>query len=123
MAYRNVQQIAHRTLPMVRRELDKQLTVTVLIQVIVGCFTCLPFLVVNIFALSPNILNDQAFKYRVQIVYSIVLMLFCAYFSVSIHIIFRRKNYLYLWIRSISSSINLCTIQDSFQSIYTTKNN
>jgi hypothetical protein len=118
MAYRNVQQIAHRTLPMVRRELDKQLTVMVLIQVIVGCFTCLPFLVVNIFVLSPNILND-----RVQIVYSIVLMLFCAYFAVSIHIIFRRKNYLYLWIRSISSSINLYTIQDSFQSIYTTKNN
>jgi len=122
MAYRNVQQIAHRTLPMVRRELDKQLTVMVLIQVMVACFAYLPFFVVNIFVLSPNILNDPTFKYRVQMVYSIVLMLAYAYFAVSIHSISQRKEYfylilfsesilhLYLWIRSISSSIDLCII-------------
>jgi hypothetical protein len=33
LAYRNVQQIAYRTVPLVRRELDKQLTAMVLVQI------------------------------------------------------------------------------------------
>jgi uncharacterized membrane-anchored protein YitT (DUF2179 family) len=46
MAYRNVQQLAHRTLPLVRRELDKQLTVMVPVQGVVTFFTIAPYVVV-----------------------------------------------------------------------------
>ena len=39
LAYRNIQQMSHRTLPLARRELDTQLTVMVLMQVISALFT------------------------------------------------------------------------------------
>ena len=38
LAYRNVQQLAYRTVPLVRRELDKQLTKMVLVQVFCDIF-------------------------------------------------------------------------------------
>jgi hypothetical protein len=83
LAYRNVQQIAHRTLPLVRRELDKQLTVMVLMQVVVDCFSLLPYSIVNIFALNPNINNDPVYKETVQLSFSILLIIHYLYFSVS----------------------------------------
>ena len=42
MAYRNIQRISHRTAPLVRRELDKQLTTMVLVQVVINFFTNVP---------------------------------------------------------------------------------
>jgi hypothetical protein len=55
MAYRNVQQLAYRTIPLVRRELDKQLTLMVLVQVAANIFTLLPYTTANAVATNPNL--------------------------------------------------------------------
>jgi hypothetical protein len=51
MAYYNARHLAHRTVPLVRRELDKQLTVMVLVQVLINFCTLVPFSVVNIISM------------------------------------------------------------------------
>jgi hypothetical protein len=48
LAYRNVQHIAYRTIPLVRRELDKQLTVMVLVQVFCNVVFLTPSIIENI---------------------------------------------------------------------------
>jgi hypothetical protein len=45
LAYRNVKQIAHQTVPLIRRELDKQLTVMVLVQVFCDIFAVVPVII------------------------------------------------------------------------------
>ena len=57
MAYHNARHLSHRTLPLVRRELDKQLTVMVLVQVMINFCTYLPYSVQSMIALS--IQNDE----------------------------------------------------------------
>ena len=49
LAYRNVQQIAYRTVPLVRRELDKQLTTMVLVHVIYAAISVTPGAIFNLF--------------------------------------------------------------------------
>ncbi|CAF1159925.1 unnamed protein product [Adineta steineri] len=48
LAYRNVQQIAFRTIPLVRRELDKQLTTMVLVQIFYDAIVVTPSVFINI---------------------------------------------------------------------------
>ncbi|CAF0970484.1 unnamed protein product [Adineta steineri] len=58
LAYRNVHDLSYRTIPLVRRELDKQLTVIVLIQVISNFITAMPYAITNILTLNATIMND-----------------------------------------------------------------
>jgi hypothetical protein len=53
MAFYNARDLAHRTVPLVRRELDKQLTVMVLVQVLISVCFIVPFSIYN----TLNILN------------------------------------------------------------------
>lgn len=53
LAYRNVKQLSYRTVPLARRELDKQLTVMVLVQVVYNVFALLPYFIINILITSP----------------------------------------------------------------------
>lgn len=46
LAYRHVQDLAYRTIPLIRRELDKQLTSIVLIQVIFNFVAITPYIIV-----------------------------------------------------------------------------
>lgn len=55
MAYRNVQEVAYRTVPLVRRELDKQLTVMVLVHVAINIFTLLPYVTVTAISTYSNV--------------------------------------------------------------------
>jgi len=51
IAYRNIKQILYRTVPLVRRELDKQMTTIVLVQVIfnvIAITPCIILLLINI---------------------------------------------------------------------------
>ena len=48
LAYRNVQHLAYRTVPLVRRELDKQLTKMVLVQVFCDIFAVMPQVIYSI---------------------------------------------------------------------------
>ena len=67
MAHLNVKTIAHRTVPIVRRELDKQLTKMVLVQVVYNFFTTTPFAVVVIIGVSNSFINDQVIIARLQL--------------------------------------------------------
>jgi hypothetical protein len=86
MAYRNVQQLAHYALPLVRRELDKQLTVMVLIEVVVNFFSVIPFTITNVFQLNINLYNDPVVKAQIQLSYNITTIISYLYFAVSISI-------------------------------------
>ncbi|CAF1338977.1 unnamed protein product [Adineta steineri] len=55
LAYRNVRQIPYRTVPLVRRELDKQLTSMVLIQVVYKTLVVLPYVTILFILLTANI--------------------------------------------------------------------
>ncbi|CAF1257106.1 unnamed protein product [Rotaria sp. Silwood1] len=59
LAYYNVRQLTYRTLPLVRRELDKQLTVMVLVQVATNFFTLTPFNILSALSLNKSIMSDQ----------------------------------------------------------------
>ncbi|CAF1645191.1 unnamed protein product [Adineta ricciae] len=58
LAYRNVRQISYRTVPLVRRELDKQLTNMVLIQIIFSFFFLLPYLIASFISVVGNAFDD-----------------------------------------------------------------
>ncbi|CAF1255551.1 unnamed protein product [Rotaria sp. Silwood1] len=58
LAYRNVQKLSYRTLPLVRRRLDKQLTMMVLTQVVFNFFAITPYTVINAIMLDPYITQD-----------------------------------------------------------------
>ncbi|CAF1454665.1 unnamed protein product, partial [Rotaria sordida] len=75
LAYRNVQQLSHRTLPLVRRQLDKQLTVMVLVQVIVAFFTVLPNTITYPFTISPQLTRDPFTSSLLQFINSLTICL------------------------------------------------
>jgi hypothetical protein len=84
LAFRNVQQIAYRTNPLVRRELDKQLTAMVLVQVLVNFITIMPDVVSYILLLNNNLKANSVIYARINFAYTISLCLFYVSFSVRI---------------------------------------
>ncbi|CAF3437460.1 unnamed protein product [Rotaria sp. Silwood1] len=74
LAYWNVRQIPYRTVPLVRRELDKQLTSMVLVQVVFNCFTILPYIICLFLVdtLDPNSMSmnmsDLGFGQHISII-------------------------------------------------------
>jgi hypothetical protein len=62
LAYRNVRQIPYRTVPLVRRELDKQLTSMVLVQVVHNFLVLVPYISVIVVLFSVNV-NAQSLNY------------------------------------------------------------
>ncbi len=134
MAYLNLQQLAHYALSLVRRELDKQLTTMVLAQIFVSSYADLPFITVNTLQLSMNLNNDPVVKGQILMSYNITLTFSYLYYAVSInwsnfnlnflfYIILESILHIYLCIRTISSSIDSCIIQDSSESMQTTNKN
>ena len=83
LASRNVQQLTRRTVPLVRRELDKQLTKMVLGQVVLNCFTSIPAFIINALIVNPNITTDPIIWAKLQFSFSITLLFFYSYFAVS----------------------------------------
>jgi len=83
LAYRNVQQIAYRTVPLVRRELDKQLTVMVLVQVIINLFTNVPFVTMNALIYAIISITNSIITDIIQFIDSMLSIIFYTYFAVS----------------------------------------
>jgi len=83
MAYRNVQQIAYRTVPLVRRELDKQLTTMVLVQVIINLFTNVPCSTLNTLLFAVNTIKDPVVFQKVYFAFLVSVIFFYSYFAVS----------------------------------------
>jgi len=85
MAYLNLQQLAHYTLPLVRRELDKQLTVMVLAQVVVNCFAILPYTIMYAVQLNTDPNLNPVLAAQIQLAYNTTIIISYLYFAVSIN--------------------------------------
>ena len=82
--YRNVQQTAYRTIPLVRRELDKQLTIMVLVQDVFTFFTLLPIMTLGFISLNPRIIQNPLIDAEFQLANSTAVAFYYLYFAVSI---------------------------------------
>ncbi|CAF1184265.1 unnamed protein product [Adineta steineri] len=67
LAYQNVRQLSHRILPLIRRQLDKQLTTMVLLQVIFNFFALVPPLITTILLLQNNLIKDPVILAQIQL--------------------------------------------------------
>ncbi|CAF1250171.1 unnamed protein product [Adineta steineri] len=86
MAYYNTQQFTFYTIPLVRRELDKQLTTMVLVQVAVSFFVLLPYCIVYILTLNTSLNSDPVVNAEIQLSSNITLIMYYLYFAVNIHL-------------------------------------
>ncbi|UJR19416.1 hypothetical protein I4U23_022546 [Adineta vaga] len=80
LAYRNIQQLSYRTVPLVRRELDKQLSTMVLVQISYICLTITPNLIIYIVATYGNI-QDSTVRSQINLAYAITLCLYYSFFA------------------------------------------
>ncbi|CAF0934724.1 unnamed protein product [Rotaria sordida] len=86
LAYYNVRQLTYRTLPLVRRELDKQLTAMVLVQVAMSFFTLTPFNILSALTLNKSIMNDQIAAVKIQASLTIGILLYYLTFATPFYI-------------------------------------
>jgi hypothetical protein len=84
LAYCNVQQLAHRTLPLIRRELDKQLTTIVLAQVVHNVFATIPYTIATAILNSPILPSDPIIVAQLQFANIITIYLYYLNYTVSI---------------------------------------
>ncbi|CAF1004422.1 unnamed protein product [Adineta steineri] len=84
LAYHNVQQLGYRTIPLVRRELDKQLTVMILVLIVFAFFTNMPFVIVYILSAMPGLTQDPVVSAQIQFANLVTTYLVYIYFAVSI---------------------------------------
>jgi hypothetical protein len=83
LAYCNVRQLVYRTIPLVRRELDKQLTTMVLVQVIFNFMVIVPSLIVGILIHQTNLNDNPMIEEDIQSANAINSCVFYLYFVVS----------------------------------------
>jgi hypothetical protein len=129
LAYRNVRQLAYRTVPLVRRELDKQLTKMILVQGVFNFFFLLPIIITNGLLVNTNLPKDSMAFGELQLANSICFLIFYLYFAVRFIYIYLTDDfyvylepilYIHLCIRTISSATYLCTFSIMFESMSTT---
>jgi hypothetical protein len=84
LAYYNVREINYRTVPLVRRELDKQLTVMVLVQVFINSFTILPQAIANALYLNSTMMSDPHTAAKIQFANSLTAFFYYINFAVSV---------------------------------------
>jgi hypothetical protein len=84
MAYHNGKQLAYHTVPLVRRNLDKQLTVMILVQVVANIFTLLPFTTVDAIVTSKILSVDPVNQAKLQFAVTVTLIISYITFAVSI---------------------------------------
>jgi hypothetical protein len=83
LAYHNVSQLAYRTVPLVRRELDKQLTVMVLVEVLFNFCVLIPYIVVYMTYLGVNANRNSYIYAQIQLARNVTLTFYYWYFAVS----------------------------------------
>jgi hypothetical protein len=85
LAYRNVQQLAYRTVPLVRRELDKQLTTMVLIQAFYSSVVISIYFTWSIIMANLHFDDQPLIAAQLQVVTDLVIVLYYFYSAVSIN--------------------------------------
>lgn len=88
LAYRNVKQIAYRAVPLVRRELDKQLTSMVLVQVVYVFIAIVPYTTVIIVLTNLDLQNKPILAAQLQIGECLGAVIYYSYFAVSLICLF-----------------------------------
>ncbi|CAF0785604.1 unnamed protein product [Adineta steineri] len=81
LAYHNVQQLGYRTVPLVRRELDKQLTVIILVLIVFAFFTNIPYTIVLILSAVPGLTQDPVVSAQLQFANLVTAYLTYIYFA------------------------------------------
>jgi hypothetical protein len=85
LAYSNVRNINYRSIPLVRQELDKQLTVMVLVQVFINSFTILPQAIANAFYLNSSMMSNSYLAVQIQFANSLTAFFYYINFAVSVN--------------------------------------
>ncbi len=83
LAYYNVRQLAYRTISLIRRELDKQLTVMILVHDICTIVRILPNTFLGFLSINPSISQDIIVQAQLQLAGVVTAMLYYVYFAVS----------------------------------------
>ncbi|CAF1247133.1 unnamed protein product [Adineta steineri] len=81
LAYHNVQQLSYQTVPLVRRELDKQLTVMILVLIVFAFFTNVPYIIVSILLVIPGLTQDPVLSAQIQFANLVAMFLVYIYFA------------------------------------------
>ncbi|CAF1522942.1 unnamed protein product [Adineta steineri] len=81
LAYRNLRQMSHRALPIVRRELDKQLTVMVLVLVVCAFFMNMPYTIVYLLTAMPQLTQNPIIAAQLQFASNVTTYLVYMYFA------------------------------------------
>ncbi|CAF1050198.1 unnamed protein product [Adineta steineri] len=81
LAYHNVQQLGYRTVPLIRRELDKQLTVMILVLIVFAFFTNMPYIIVTILLAIPQFTQDPVLSAQIQFANLMAIYLVYIYFA------------------------------------------
>ncbi|CAF4090566.1 unnamed protein product [Adineta steineri] len=81
LAYHNVQQLGYRTAPLVRRELDKQLTVMILVLIVFAFFTNIPNTIAYILSAMPGLTQDPVVSAQIQFANLVTTYLVYIYFA------------------------------------------
>ncbi|CAF1317098.1 unnamed protein product [Adineta ricciae] len=85
-AYYNTRQIPNYIIPLVRRELDKQLTNMVLWQVFVNVFTIMPYTIINVISLNMKTIDDPLLYAQTQLRSTSTQLLYYVYYANSFYI-------------------------------------
>ena len=83
LAFRNVNQLAHQAVPVIRRELEKQLTIMVLVHVALNSFTLLPSSILNALQTNTALMSDPEVGRRIQFAFILSVLLYYVNFAVS----------------------------------------
>jgi hypothetical protein len=78
-----VRQLAYRTISLIRRELDKQLTVMILVHDICTIVRILPNTFLGFLSINPSISQDIIVQAQLQLAGVVTAMLYYVYFAVS----------------------------------------
>ena len=84
LAYYNVKQIAYRAVPLVRRELDKQLTKMVLVQVFADVLALLPNFILLCYSSIRNLPSGSEAAVELGLINNILIVFYYWHFVVSI---------------------------------------
>jgi hypothetical protein len=85
LARRNISQLAYRAVPIVRRQLDKQLTKMLLVQVVFNIFALSLFNIVSVIVPSIVTINDSVLMAKLQFVQVLSSCIYFMYAAVSMN--------------------------------------
>ncbi|CAF1416915.1 unnamed protein product [Rotaria sordida] len=86
LAYRNVKHLASRTVPLVRRELDRQLTSMVLVQVVYISIAVVPYTTVIIIISNLDLQNKPILAAELQLAECLGAIIYYSYFAAPFYI-------------------------------------